>query len=175
MKKNFYTIFLILLIVGLLLNRFALPAGGLTLIIGTAALIIGYIVKGLQNFKTQEYSKELRIMSITTSFYLALTLIGIVFRHQWWALPFYGLIFKILWPLLTLGLLVQLIIYLTSQAKSEKKEIKKRFAKNTLVPLVLIVLLAIPTFLTSTETFCKIYKPYTADELYKRWEVEKIE
>ena len=170
MKKNFFIIFLTVLLVVLAFKRFALPTGTILLIIGTASLVIGYLINGLITFKNQEYSNELKYLKIFSSFYLVLTLIGLIFRHQWWEFPYWLIIFRIVWPILTIGLLIRLFVYLKGQTKTENKI----FKKNILFPLTIIIILAIPTFFTSTKTFCKIFKSYSSEQLYEKWQQETI-
>ena len=46
----------------------------------------------------------------------------------------------------------------------------KKFKKDILFPLTIIIILAVPTFFTSTKTFCKIFKSYSSEQLYKKWQ-----
>lgn len=142
------------------------------LIIATAALTVGYLIRGIRSFIIPVFSGELKTLMVTTSFYLALTLIGMVFRHQWWPMPYWDTIFQMIWPVLTIGLAIQAVDAMRTPATKDPV-IRKALIKNTLVPLAVIVLLALPTFLTSVQVFCKVYKPYSAEEMHERWEQEK--
>lgn len=173
MKKNFYPILLLLVLLALLLKRNSLPGGGLVLIITAGALAIGYFVKGVRYVRTGSFSDEIRTFTMATCFYLAFTLIGLMFRHQWWPFPFYDLAFHIFWPLATISVIVQLIRFYIISGKHLPSKQKRVLTKELIVPFYMVTLLAIPSFLFTTEWFCKIYKPYTFEEINGRWTEEK--
>jgi len=71
--------------------------------------------------------------------------------------------------MLTIGILIRIMVYLKEQIKN----LNKKFKKDILFPLTIIIILAVPTFFTSTKTFCKIFKSYSSEQLYKKWQQDK--
>ena len=168
MKKNFYLIFLAVFIVALFLKRFSIPLADQTLVLGCVSLAIGYIVRGLKNLFNENYSIPLRILTITSGFLLSFTFIGILFNHQWWPFPYYPIAFWIVWPLFTLGVLIQLTVYLAKYYKDENESGRKGVKKNIIFPLIIILPISVITFFASNETFCKIFKAYIIEEFEER-------
>jgi len=68
--------------------------------------------------------------------------------------------------MLTIGILIRIMVYLKEQIKN----LNKKFKKDILFPLTIIIILAVPPFFTSTKTFCKIFKSYSSEQLYKKWQ-----
>jgi len=173
MKKNGILIFLGIFILGLIMKKLSLPLSDQILILGTIGYSIAFLIFGIKQLITDELSILLKITFFVSSVYLAFTLVGIVYRHMWWRISNYTLLFWVIWPILTLAVVILITIFIIIQFKKEDSKYKRSFIKNLIIPLFFILFVSIPSFFTSTETFCKIFKAYTAEQLYEKWDVRK--
>jgi len=162
MKNNYLLLFLFLFILGLVFKKLDWPNGGLLFILSTVLLIIIY-TKRL--FKPKGNPADLKRILIEISIYLIFTLIGILFRQQFWPFPFWYVLFKYVWPVFSLIVIIHSIKVISkTQFQALTKEYKNKLLKDFLIPLVIVFLLSIPTFFTPTKDFIKIFKSYSYEE-----------
>jgi hypothetical protein len=171
MKKNYFIVFLSSFIIGLLFIKLGWPGGSLLIVLSTVLLIIGYTNK-LIRYKSKP--NDFNRIIIEISIYLIFTLIGILFRHQFWPFPYWNVLFKYIWPIFSLVIIVNLFKLIDIiKFKALTKEYRNGFLKDFLIPLVIFFILSIPTFFTTTNHFVKIFKHYSYEELMDRWNNEK--
>lgn len=163
MKKWFLFTFWGLWILGLLCNKFQFVGGGLYLGVSTIVLVIGYVIHGLRIIKDDEFSGPLKNLVTALSFFIAFTLVGIIYGQQFWSMPGWPVLFRVIWPLALLAILVQSVTYFRGAAVNDGA-LKNKVLGRFLIPLILVVIVGSTTFFTSIHTFCKIYKPYTWEE-----------
>jgi hypothetical protein len=170
MKNNYLLIFVGLFIISLVFNKLSWPGAGILLTLSTTLLVIAYVYK---LFRSKDNPTDLKLIIIESFIYLIFTLIGLLFRHHFWYFPFWYELYKYVWPIFSLIIIVQLIIVGKTRLKTLTKEYKKTLFKEIIIPIVVIIMVATPTFLTRTENFVKIFKSYTYEELINRWNNEK--
>lgn len=164
-KNRTINVFLGIFLFALFLKKMAFVGGDLLLIITGIGLVIAFMIRSLINYSSLGISSSLRNLITISSLYFLLSVICIVFRHQWWYMPFWDIIINYLWILMTIIVLVMMILY-----KTKAKEIEKYISNHILILTIIIGSIASTSFYTSTEIFCKIYKNYSAEELYQRWD-----
>src|ERR1035437_2552910 len=127
MKKNYIPIFLALFIMSLIFKKLGWTGGGLLISLSSIFLIIGYII---QLMKLKSNPIDLKLLLIEIPIYLIFTLIGILFRHQFWYLPFWYELFKYVWPVFSLIVIVHLIIIGRIHFNVVNKEFKNTILKE---------------------------------------------
>ncbi len=162
MKKNYFLIFLSLFILGLLFKKLGWVGSDIVFVTSIVLLIIVY-AKSLLNIN-EDY-EERKTTQFIFRVFLMVTLIGILFRHQFWYFPFWYLIFKVLWPAFLLIVIIHLIgIY--KIRNDLKVEYRIQFIREVLVPLLIVIILAFPTFFLKTDNFVKIFKSSSYEEKF---------
>lgn len=170
MKNNYLLINLFIFTIGLVFIKLNLPGGSAIFILSIVILIIVNFYKLIVKKEAFPGSK---LISIEYFIYLIYTLIGILFRHQFWFFPFWYILFRYIWPIFSLMIITHLIIIIGTRFKTITEKYKKSLIKEFIIPLLVIIIIAVPTFFTRTEKFVKIFKSYTYEELMNRWNNEK--
>lgn len=164
-KRNFIYILFISAIIGLIFKKIAWYFGGVLFVLPVITIIINYILR-IVEYKSIKNGSKLILIQIYI--YSIFTLVGILCRQQFWNLPFWYLLYKYVWPIISILIIMQICIFVKNNLKNFNMEYKRYFIKEIIIPMAIIIVFAIPTFFTSTETFLKIFKPYSYQEYLNR-------
>lgn len=169
--KRKETLLLIILILALFEKRFGLMGGDVMLILSSFLIVLNYIfeiIKLTINYKL--YSLKNVVITNLLSLFLILSIIGIVFLHQWWYFPFWDYIYRIIWPLLFIIFIVFFARVMVLKINTNKESVIVFFFNKNLKLLIVILVVSILSFVTPLDTFCLIFKPYKYEDIHLRFE-----
>jgi len=153
-------------LLSLLMKRFHLPFGSLLLVISISGLLQFFLVIAFVAIFSSKTSTAYRALVVVGSFFMCFTLVGILFRHQWWPMASFNVLYTYTLPIFLTGMTTQSYLYLNKWNVSVTNSKEMNSEKSLFLSSGAIVLIAIGTFFTSNEVFKTIFNPYNTNSNY---------